>query len=110
MRLRNIEKQFAWLRKQGFSNDIATQLVRGECKSVKLEHLQLLCHRLRCQLTDLFTYIPDPSAPETNSDTLLPLVRSAEPPGDLNDILRQLPIDRIESLTRELATDIPAPH
>lgn len=106
MRLRNIEKPFAFLKSHGFSHAMASKIIRGKCIEVKLAHIESLCHILRCQLTDLFAYQPDAKSPPTDHDTLAPLIRSAEPPGDLNAILLQLPIDRLESLTRELSSGV----
>lgn len=103
MKLRNIDKPHAFLRKNGFSNIMATRILRGSVVSVKLDQIERLCRVLRCQLPDLFTYVPDKSAPAPEHDTLAPLMRSPEPPGDINAILRDLPISRIEALTRELA-------
>lgn len=103
MKLRNIDKPFAFLWKNGFSNAMATHILRGTVDSIKIDQIERLCRVLRCELHDLFSYLPDTSAPAPELDTLTPLIRPAEPPGNINAILRDLPINRLEALTRELA-------
>jgi DNA-binding Xre family transcriptional regulator len=106
MRLRNIEKPFAFLKSHGISHSTATKMIKGTCKEIKLAQLQNLCHILRCQLTDLFSYQPDSKSPALELDNLAPLIRSAEPPSDMKAILLQLPIDRLESLNKELSNGV----
>lgn len=103
MKLRNIDKQFAFLRKLGFSNAITARVLRGQVTTVRLDQLVILCRVLRCELQDLFTYVPDADAPAPAADTLTPLIRPEHPLPDLSTILRELPIDRLEAITRELA-------
>lgn len=103
MKLRNIDKPFAFLRKNGFSNAMATRILRGTVDSIKIDQVERLCRVLRCELPDLFSYVPDKASPAPGLDTLTPLIRPAEPPANLTAILRDLPIHRLEALTRELA-------
>lgn len=102
LHLRNIAKPFAYLRKNGFNHHTTYLLLKGSLSSVKLEHIQQLCHLLNCSPQDLLAYTPDADAPDAAKDTLAPLIRQNTPLADLNTFFQEMPLDRIETFTKEI--------
>jgi len=110
MRLRNIEKPFAFLRANGFGHHTAHLLIAGRISAVKVGHIQRLCHLLRCTPNDLFSYQPDKDAPEPTADILGTLIRKPCSTAPLSTIFQELPIERLEAIRQELTDRIDPPH
>lgn len=52
-------KQADLARKTGIRPNTINDIYHELCTSIKLEHLDLICEALECDLTDLIRYVPD---------------------------------------------------
>lgn len=110
MRLRNIEKPFAFLCANGFGHNTAHRLINGRVSAIKPLQLERLCRLLRCTPNDFFCYTPDKDAPEPANDTLSGLIRKPSNHAPLSAIFQELPIERLEAIRQELTGHIDPPQ
>jgi DNA-binding Xre family transcriptional regulator len=55
---RGITTPFAYLVRIGFTSHSASVIINNP-KAIKVSHIELLCLKLNCEPSDLFTWIPD---------------------------------------------------
>jgi len=74
-------------------------LVHDNLRMVKLDHLEILCEKLNCELNDLLLWTPDKNNPASANHPLHNL--SAKPSGQIN-AFRDLPYKELKELASKL--------
>ena len=100
-KVKGITKTNQYLIKLGNSVGYATQLVNGRSVSIRFDKLELLCSALNCTPNDLFDY----SNSEQNSLPVghaLHSISKNNAIGEVNKLLNDLPMEKIEELYRIL--------
>lgn len=92
LRVRGIEKPFAFLQKRGFYRTVASNLINDKTISIKISQIETLCRALNCTPNDLFEFEPNAN------DTI-----SVDHP--LNSLNRQLNSSKIQKVVREIPLD-----
>lgn len=101
VRLRGYHKVFAFLYNNGFSRSIASKLVRENAYEIKTDQIERLCIILNCTPSDLFEWQPNPNTVVSESHALKSLIRAGDPP-PITNIIQNVPIEKLEKLSREL--------
>ena len=96
---RGIDKPYRFLVKAGFTPHSANVLVHDNLRMVKLDHLEILCEKLNCELNDLLLWTPDKNNPVSANHPLRNL--SAKPSGQIN-AFRDLPYKELKELASKL--------
>lgn len=65
-------------RKTGIRPSTINDMYHEMCDRINLEHLDLICEALGCELSDLIVRIPNPEPRITHSRTGVPLVEEDE--------------------------------
>jgi len=98
---RNIDNQRAFLVKSGISPRCAHALLAGKTRSLRLDHIELLCRVLVCEPADLLSFESDLHRPLPPNH---PLHKLAEQPPDnfLSEAITNLPFKELKALGRQL--------
>lgn len=108
LNLRGIDKQFAFILRQGFHRTIANNLANNRVKNIKISHLEMLCRALNCTPNDLFEWKETGNdAPLSENHPLKDLKRE-KPAAKLSSLVREIPVDkldRLEDFVRQLADE-----
>jgi len=102
--LRGIDKPFAFLLRQGFHRQVASDLANDRVRNIKIAHLEKICRALNCTPNDLFEWKTDDKTAIAGSHSLQVLQRS-QPAPPLSQIVKDIPVDkldRIEELLNQL--------
>lgn len=101
LKIKGIEKKNTYLVSRGHSSTYASHLVHGKVVSISFDKLEQLCRDFNCTPNDLFDFVPskDSSLPEGHA--LLGLQKNNQI-GEVNKLLNELPMEKIEELYRVL--------
>ncbi|MBI4945957.1 MAG: helix-turn-helix transcriptional regulator [Bacteroidetes bacterium] len=94
---RGIEKPYAFLKKQGFSHNLAHRIAQNKIDMLSLEHLEKLCTLLSCTPNDLLDWFPK-KEDETAARHPLNALRRAITTVDLPAFLRETPLHKLQEL------------
>ncbi|MFY0482460.1 helix-turn-helix domain-containing protein [Flavobacterium sp. PLA-1-15] len=103
-KVKGIRKAHTYMMEIGNSAGYATKLINGQAVSIPFDKLELLCEHFNCTPNDLFNYIPD-------SDRVLPAshalhsISKTKTIGQINALLHELPMEKIEELYGMLKKD-----
>jgi DNA-binding Xre family transcriptional regulator len=103
MKLRAVQKPYAFLTANGFTHHTTYRLLHGKASSVSFVHLERLCRLLRCTPHDLLDYTPPAQALPASEDTLAGLKKESTPPIDVLGIMRSLSLEDMNAFTADLA-------
>ena len=93
---RGLEKPFSWLRKNGFTHNMAHGLLK-QPTVLSLKHLTKLCVALHCTPNDLLNYTPEGENALPPQHPLNKLIRKEVPP-NLPQQLRTLPQEHLDKV------------
>jgi len=97
--IRNIDRPFTFLRKNGFTHNTATQLANNQVIAINIAHIEKLCLIFNCTPNDLFDY--KPNQPVEKNNPLTPLIKNTQPV-NFNDLVRNLPLDKLKEIEEEI--------
>jgi DNA-binding Xre family transcriptional regulator len=103
-KVKGITKTNQYLIKLGNSDGYASQLVHGRSVSIRFDKLEILCKALNCTPNDLFDYKDDAKFPLPEGHALHSISRS-DAIGEVNKLLNDLPMEKIEELYKILKGD-----
>jgi len=95
LKLRGIEKPYAYLRRRGFSQTTASNLAGNKIAGMKDYNIQRLCVLLRCEPNDLFEWTPEKNE-SVEGHPLAGLKRAETQTINFADALRKIPINKVE--------------
>lgn len=107
LELRGIDKPHAFFVKNGFSNQMAANLVHNNVGYVRPAQMEKLCLLFNCTPNDLFDWRPDKNASVAEDHPLRSLVKEKNPLS-LSDMVKDLPVKklhRLETLINELKNE-----
>ena len=107
-RLRGINNDLTFMMKNGFIRSTASNLLNGYTRYVKDEHLEKLCLLLHCTPNDLFDWTPAANT-LTAEDHPLQTLKRGDAPKNITDIVKNLPLDKldkVEALLQQLKDGI----
>lgn len=103
-KVKGITKTNQFLINLGNSDGYASQLVHGRSVSIRFDKLEQLCKALNCTPNDLFNYTDDGEKPLPDNHALYSISRS-DAIGEVNKLLNDLPMEKIEELYKILKGD-----
>ena len=99
--VKNIERPFTFLRKNGFTHNIASTLVSNETIVINLAHIEKLCLILNCTPNDLFDYKPTQPNEQIKNNPLTALIKTQQPV-NFNELVRNMPLDKLKEIEEEI--------
>ena len=75
---RGIDKGYSWMVKHGIAYHTANHILFKNPRSLRFDHIEILCKNLVCEPSDLFTYTPDNQRHLPDSHPLNKLIRDKE--------------------------------
>ncbi|MBK5212541.1 MAG: helix-turn-helix transcriptional regulator [Flavobacteriaceae bacterium] len=75
---RGIDKGYNFMIKHGISPGSAKTLLHKAPRTIRLDHIEILCKNLVCEPSDLFTYTPDKNNNLPGTHPLNKLIRNKE--------------------------------
>lgn len=105
LRARGIDKPFAYLKKNGFPDALASNLKNNKVGRMNLSTVERLCLVLRCTPNDLMEWVPDG---DHKADTTHPLtkIKRSEKIIDIAETLKSVPLDQLESIEQLIKDSI----
>ncbi len=100
MLAKGIAKPHAYLTKLGMNPTTATQILRSNCKNLKVTHLELLCWYLSCTPNELFDWTPDKKYADLPGHALQK-IRDQLTETELPKLLKRLNKEQITDLSRQ---------
>ncbi len=105
--LRGIDKPFAFLVKNGFSDWTASGWLNGQTKTIKYSHVEKLCVLLNCEPNDMFEWQATDSTLNTETHPLRKLKRESANI-TVAEMMKAIPIekmDEIQNILKEFKDD-----
>ena len=99
--VKNIDRPFTFLRKNGFTHNTATQLINNEVKAINLAHIEKLCLIFNCTPNDLFDYKPTQPVEQLKNNPLTAIIKNQQPV-NFNELVRSLPLDKLKEIEEEI--------
>jgi len=104
---RGVERSFSYLCEQGYSPNFASRIKNNRGKQLKLDDLEKLCLLLRCTPNDLLEWKPAASLENPESHPLGALLRDKQLE-QLNQLLHNLPLDKLEQVDAFIRREVQA--
>lgn len=95
--LRGIDKPYAFLVKNGFVSQTATNLVNNRVGHIKPAQMEKLCLLLHCTPNDLFDWQPDKNSRIADNHPLKSLVKEKNAP-PISEIVKDVPVEKLAQL------------
>ena len=100
-KIKVITKTNQYMMKLGNSVGYASQLVNDKSVSIRFDKLEMLCKAFNCTPNDLFDYTDDGKKP-LPEDHALHSISKSDALGEVNKLLNDLPMEKIEELYKIL--------
>lgn len=100
--LRGIQNPYTQLVKLGISRPTAWNLLDNNVASINNKHLERICEYLNCEPNDLYEWRPSSKTLNTENHPLKALRRDEDAP-DYGEMIRQLPLDKIDQVKEMLS-------
>lgn len=109
MRARGIDKPYSFLVKSGMTYHAAQNLLNNPVRSIRFDHMELLCKILLCEPNDLFVWKPGKTEAYPSDFPLYKLHYIAE--DSINDTLSRMPFSKLREMAKAIReTDGDATH
>jgi DNA-binding Xre family transcriptional regulator len=102
-RARGIERPHTFLVKAGITHHSATAILNNDIRSLRFNHLELICEKLNCTPNDLLHWKPRTDHPLPENHQLQQL-RNNPTEFDLTEILNALPLHKLNEIKNLLTT------
>lgn len=100
-RVKGIGKKNSYLVSRGHSSTYASHLVNNQVVSISFAKMEDLCRDFNCTPNDLFDFVPEKDSTLPEGHALWSL-RKSDKIEEVNKLLNELPMERIEELYRVL--------
>jgi len=100
-RIKGIERKYNYLMSLGFSNSYAHSLSTNKVNSIAFDKLEILCRDFNCTPNDVLEFVPNTNE-KLPKDHALWSLRKTEAIEEVNKLLHDLPMEKIEELYRVL--------
>ena len=95
--LRGIDKPYAFLAKNGFASQTATNMINNRVGHIKPAQMEKLCLLLNCTPNDLFDWQPDKNTSVPDNHALKSLVKEKESLS-ISELVKSLPVEKLGKL------------
>jgi DNA-binding Xre family transcriptional regulator len=96
---RGINNLYTMFLEEGVSKNCARKLRENNYRTIKLDHMEMICRRLHCTPNDVIKYVPDAKRPVEVNHPLRRLEHNAAN----TDVLKRLhtmPLDDLQELAK----------
>lgn len=100
-RTRQIERPYSFLVKAGISPHVASDIVNGHSRSIRLDHIEKLCEILHCEPNDLLVYKPNSNNKLVETHPLNKLIPK-NMDFDWQQTLRTMPLEQLKEVAEFL--------
>ena len=97
MKLRGIDKPYAFLVKNGFVSQTATNMVNNRLGRITPQQMEKLCLALYCTPNDLFEWQTDANISGAENHPLKALIRE-KPAPHISELVRDLSVEKMGEL------------
>ncbi|HRH59369.1 MAG TPA: helix-turn-helix transcriptional regulator [Chitinophagaceae bacterium] len=97
---RGIERPYSFLVKAGFTYHSATNILNNNTRSIRFDHLELLCKALVCEPNDLLLYTPG-SNPLPDQHPLNNLIQTHHP-ADIKQTFATIPYKQLKEINKQI--------
>ncbi|CAN5587913.1 hypothetical protein BH10ACI1_BH10ACI1_08850 [soil metagenome] len=94
--LRGIDKPYAFLVKNGFVSQTATNMINNQVGHIKPQQMEKLCLLLNCTPNDLFDWRPDKNMVVPDNHALRSLTK--EKSSSITEMVKDLPVEKLGQL------------
>ncbi|WP_162126819.1 helix-turn-helix domain-containing protein [Flavobacterium phycosphaerae] len=101
LKMKGITEPNQFFIERGHSPSYTYDLLRNNLNSLSMKKLEMLCRDLNCTPNDLLTYIPEKGKMVLPDHALHSLTKT-ETGTEVNQLLHNLPLEKIEELYRVL--------
>lgn len=98
---RGIAKPYAFLVKAGISPHSANLILSSSTRSMRLDHLEVLCRTLVCEPNDLLLFTPNSDKPLT-PDHPLNNLKQTETVKDIRETLASIPFKQLKEISKKI--------
>ena len=98
LEMRGIERPYAFLVKNGFSSQMATNLTNNRVGHVKPQQMEKLCVLLHCTPNDLFEWQADKNTFAAEGNHPLKTLSREKPAAPISEMVRDLPVEKMNEL------------
>jgi DNA-binding Xre family transcriptional regulator len=105
--LRGIDKPYAFLVKNGFVSQTATNIINNRIARITPAQMEKLCLLLHCTPNDLFDWRPGANSVVAENHPLRTLVKEKNPPS-ISQMVKDLPVEKLselETIINQLKTE-----
>jgi len=95
--LRGIDKPYAFLVKNGFVSQTATNIINNQIARITPAQMEKLCLLLHCTPNDLFDWRPSANSVIAENHPLRTLVKEKNPPL-ISQMVKDLPVEKLSEL------------
>lgn len=97
-RLKGIDKSTYFLRKQGFSKNLASRIATDKVKMLSLAQIEKLCTLLGCTPHDTMVWIPEKEDTSTEKHPLSALRKEPQESEDILSRLHKMPLKQLKEI------------
>lgn len=100
-KLRGISNPLGFMMNSGISRNCANKLLSSECRSMRLDHIEILCRVLVCEPYDLMEWRPEANHQYPEGHPMLKL-KNNRIPAPIDRLLKTMPLDKLKELSAQL--------
>jgi DNA-binding Xre family transcriptional regulator len=98
LELRGIEKPYAFLVKNGFVSQTATNMINNRLGRITPKQMEKLCLILNCTPNDLFDWRAGENSAVSAAHALHSLKKEETPSASVAQMVRDLPVEKLDKL------------
>lgn len=102
---RGIDKAFAYLKRAGFSDSLASKVKNNKIARLNLPTIEKLCILLRCTPNDFMEWIPDKNN-SVDAEHPIYKIKQTDKVIDLTKTLNSIPIDQLDAIEQLIKNEI----
>jgi DNA-binding Xre family transcriptional regulator len=106
---RGIDRPYSFLRKSGFSGNLAVKINRNKVVRLRLNHLERLCMLLRCTPNDFMIWEPD-KGEQVSKDHPLNKLKRNEDQVAITQMLNSIPLDKLGNIKKLIEEQVQPPE
>lgn len=102
---RGINKRFAYLKRAGFSDSLASKLKNNDVAMLNLKTIETLCLILVCTPNDFMEWIPDQELP-VDPEHPIYRIQQTNKVVDITKTLSTVPLDKLDAIEALIKNEI----
>lgn len=106
---RGIDRPFSYLKKAGFSDNMAVKINRNKVVRLTLKHMELLCTLLRCTPNDFMVWEPE-KGEQVSKDHPLHQIKRDEDQVAITQMLNSIPLGKLSDIKKLIQEQVQQPE